>query len=338
MQAGWKAAGLVVLALVVTATWSTTALAIDPTVVVQRYDVYPGSFMPGDVGTVTVTVRNSALATPLAEGSSSQQQSGTQGTSDTHAQTTGGLSGQGSTTNTTSDQSSQSSAQQSTYYYPMDANITRAALYGTPQFSVESPPYEDLGRIGAGDTVTFTFVVRAARDVPDGIYFLVFRLETSDPDVYIGYQLPLKVDGSTVRLILSGQPPAVSADPVDLVFDVVNLRTSGASMVYIEPVSDALSLSPSEYYIGSLDSGEMFTAQLSATSRVTGADVNATFLLHFKNGDNWHEGTPVSLTLKASGAQETSGGAGLLPGLGVILAVLCVAAAYFAYRRARRKR
>jgi hypothetical protein len=317
---------------------SVNALALEPTVVVLEYSVYPESFMPGDAGVVTVTIRNSALATPIAEGTSSEQTTETDGSTDTHTQQSGGFYATGTTQNTTTDQSSQSSTEQSTLYYPMDANITLARLHGTSQFLVESPEYEDLGRIGPGDTVTFTFVVRASIDVSAGIYFMLFTLETDEPDVYTNYQIPLKVDDTPLRLILSNQPQVFGSTPGDLVFDVVNLRSSDVSMVYIESQSDSFSFSPAEYYIGAMDSGEMFTAQLSATYNGTGAQQTASFNLQFKNGDNWHESDPLSLTLDTVSTQEPEEMEIPVPGLVIIAAVLIISITYYAYRRSRRKK
>jgi len=338
MKTTWKITlSAISIAMIIIALFPAPALALGPTVVVQQYHVYPDSFMPGDTGTITITIRNSALATPIAEGTSSGQTSETEGTTDTYTGISQGYYSSGTTQNTTTGQSSQSSSEQSTYYYPMDANITGAQLYGTSQFSVESPAYEDMGRIGPGDTVTFTFVVRASADAPDGIHFLTFKLETSDPGVYFNYQIPLKVDASTLRLILSGQPSVVGSSPGDLVFDVVNIRSNDVSMAYIEPASDGLTFSPGEYYIGAMDSGEMFTAQLSATSDSTGDRQTATFILHFKNGDNWHSGETVTLTLNTAAEQDAAGWESLLPGVALIAAVLIIAMAYFTYRRSRRK-
>ncbi len=313
-------------------------LALEPTVVVQQYSVYPDSFMPGDAGTVIITIRNSALVTPLAEGTSTEQSSGTQGSTDTYTGMSQGYYSSGTTQNVTTEQSSQTTSEQSTYYAPMNANITNVNLYGNAQFSVESPAYEDLGRIGPGDTVTFTFVVRASEDVSDGIYFLIFRLESDNPDVYTNYQIPLKVDTSTLRLILSNQPSEISQDPFDLVFDVVNIRSSDVSMVYIDSQSDSLSFSPTEYYIGAMDSGEMFTAQLTSSYSGAGGQQSASFSIHYKNGDNWHEGETLNLVVNAVSTDETTGLDIPMPGLLLMAAILLLAIAYFVIRRSRRKK
>jgi len=324
--------------LLVISICQVPALALEPTVVVQQYSVYPDSFMPGDAGTVIIIIRNSAIATPLTEGTSTEQSSGTQGSTDTHTGGSQGYYSSSTTQNITTDQSSQTTSEQSTFYAPMDANITNANLYGNAQFSVESPAYEDLGRIGPGDTVTFTFVVRASEDVSDGIYFLVFRLESDNPDVYTNYQIPLKVDTSTLRLILSNQPSEISQDPFNLVFDVVNIRSSDVSMVYIDSQSDSLSFSPTEYYIGAMDSGDMFTAQFTSSYSGAGGQQSAAFSIHYKNGDNWHEGETLNLVVNAASMDDTTGIDIPMPVLLLITAVLLLAIAYFVIRRSSRKK
>jgi len=340
MNVTWKRMGIIIpVALIVITLCSVTAMSLNPTVVVQQYSINPDSFMPGDAGTVTIIIRNSAIVTPLAEGTSSEQTSETQGATDSHTQSSGGFYTTGSTQNTTTEQDTLSTSEQSTFYLPMDVNISSAKLEGTPQFTVESPAYENIGRIGPGDTVSFTFVVRASQDITDGIYFMVFALETDNPNVYINYQVPLKVDTSMLRLIISSQPKVLGSSTSDFVFDVVNIRNNDVSMVYIESGGDSLSFSPVEYYIGAMDSGEMFTAQMQVSSDGTDSQqVTASFQLHFKNGDNWHNSEVLDITIDMEPADETGDMELPLPGLLAVVAVLLLAISYYAFRRSKRKK
>ena len=61
VRTGWQMYGLIVLAILF-AVIVTPAAATDPTVIISDYSVTPAVLMPGDMGTVSLTIKNTAQA------------------------------------------------------------------------------------------------------------------------------------------------------------------------------------------------------------------------------------------------------------------------------------
>jgi hypothetical protein len=323
MRLSLKLSSIFVMLLIVLVA-PAYAAATQPSLVVVSGSVVisPGTVMAGDSGTVTITVMNS-LKTP--------------GVGDTHSTTDTINYG----TSTSDNQAVSHSTQQMTS--SSDASYSNAYLK-TISLGNSGPihvdPQQPQGTmLGMGDTVTYTFPFTVDSSAQDGLYQLLFRVTTTDDNVYLNYMVPVRVDNTPLKIYVNDAPTSFSSSMQSVTLDVVNNRANDVNSVSIEPSGDGYTFKPmQEYIIGNIGAGELYTAQINVASKNASNGVNPQFKVVYKNGNNVHETTPATVYVDNSGAQPASGGSGngILYVIGIIVVALIIIGGLFWYLSRKR--
>ena len=233
--------GCLLILIMIQVSAADTDITVRPSVMVD-YSVDPAYLMPGDVGTVTITLNNAAK-----------------------------------------DYSYSVPVNNKTEIFDLSAQVIDASLSGNSHIQVTSNSYYDVGLLGPGDTIDFTYSIKVSEDASDNIYFLDFVF-IGGGDMYdVKWKIPLTVDTSGIKLINS----EVGRNSDYIVLDIANVRPNTVKAVTIVPATDNVEFQPAQYFIGTMDSDEMFTIQfdIEPEDGVEQMGVRAIF----KNGNNWHE-------------------------------------------------
>jgi hypothetical protein len=258
----------------------------------------PEVFMPGDRGTVTVTLINTASnPTVTIDGSDF----------DTNAR--------------------------------IQAAVLRPLSDG---IIVLDAPYEDMGILGPGNSIRLTFNVKVAEDAPEGTHNLELAIEGNSFDYNSRKNIPLRVDSSNVKVIPSKELQIVNGKST-LEFDVANTHPNEFSSVSIKPEAEGIIFYPVEYFIGPMNSDELFTIEFNAIEdddswnarRDPYEPINLTLSANYGNGINKHENIVSNMYIQS--IEETQGGSPgmLVPGL---LLVVIAVAGMLVYRKKKQNR
>jgi hypothetical protein len=121
-----------------------------------------------------------------------------------------------------------------------------------------------------------------------------------------------------------------------LEFDVANIHPNALSSVSVQLEAEGIVFSPSEYFIGSMDSDELFTIEINAKAESNDVSfpLNLTIYADYRNGLNEHT-EQISVRQLQHDVVEDEGGAGVYV---VLLFVIIVGAgAYVLYKRRTEK-
>jgi hypothetical protein len=220
-----------------------TEITVRPSVMVE-YSVDPVYLMQGDEGTVTVTLNNAAKDYAYSI----------------------------FVNNRTKEE-----------VFDLSAQVLDASLIGGNNIQVTSDSYHDVGLLGPGDTIDFTYSITIDQDAKDGIHFLDFVF-VGGGDMYdVKWKVPVTVDSSGVEIINTESPDGSGY----IVLDIANTRPNTINAVTIVPVTENVTFEPAQYFIGTMDSDEMFTIRFDIDPAEDIDQVGIKCL--FKNGNNWHE-------------------------------------------------
>jgi hypothetical protein len=284
--------------------------------------------MSGDVGEITVTLTNSL-------------KTATQGTSTTSTNTYsyGPGTSNGLTTPSHTEQTTTSSSDA-----PDSSILIKKVelVSGGIPVRVVSPAITDYGSLGMGDAARYTFLLQANADAKDGVYFMTLKVTTNNDVIYLNAPVRVEVDNRPVKLIFSDVPTSLSTTFKGVSIDVVNERKNEVGLVSIVPSGSEFIFKPgSENYIGNIAAADMYTASFDVASKEKTYSTNPTFKVVYKNGDNWHETAPYTLTLSPASSEkvsDTGNNNGLLIVLGVAgLLLLGIIGAFFLLRSRRPK-
>jgi len=147
--------------------------------------------------------------------------------------------------------------------------------------------------MGPGETIDYNFVITA--DGSDGIYLPLFTVSTTAYGANaIHSQIMLKIDSTPVRASIAKKPDTFSISKEDTVnISVVNPRDGDITNVLIIPEADGATVSPSEYYAGTVKADSSIQVPFEVTPD---KETNVTFHVVYNNGDNKHT-TDVVLPL-----------------------------------------
>ena len=218
--------------------------------------------------------------------------------------------------------------------YSMNAQIQSAELSGDDgMIDVTSEPYYNVGIIGPGDSVELPFTIQIKNNTPDGTYFLDFKLEGSARLYSLNLKIPVTVDSSSIDVVLSETP---ELNPSRIILSVANNRPNTVNAVSVIPSGNA-TFEPSEYFIGTMESDELFTVKFDMKPKDNLTDVN--FKLRFKNGNNWHETDALAVTLKDSTSRDAQKKESFmnLTVIAILAAVLIIVSGFFILMRRRRR-
>ncbi len=230
------------LLLLIQNSTADSDITVRPSVMVD-YSIDPAYLMPGDEGTVTITLKNAAkdysYTVPVDADNNE--------------------------------------------IFDLTAQVIDASLLSNSNVQVTSDRYYDVGLLGPGDSIDFTYSIKVDEDAKDGVEFLDFVF-IGGGDMYdIKWKVPVTIVSSGIKIINS----ETSQDADFIVLDIANTRPNTIKSVNIFSVTEGVLFEPAQYFIGTMDSDEMFTVQFDITLDEGIEQID--FKAQFKNGNNWHE-------------------------------------------------
>ena len=281
-----------------------------------------GPLMPGDTGTVIVTITNT-LKSPGA------------GTTTTVTESANNWDGTHQTPTNTWSRSTQSSDGSSG-----SVAIKFVGLQENGPVRVVSQSYTNPGCLGMGDSARFEFTIEADDNAADGKYYLPISVRTDDEAVYLNQYVPVVIDSSGVRMFLNDAPSALSGSKNSIILDVVNYMPGGVNSVSVVPAGAEFTFKPlQEYVVGNIGAGEMYTVNFDIASKNASYTGSPSFVVKYKNGDNWHQSAPLTLPLTAksnTAASATTDNSALLYLIGGIVLLCVIVGGLFLFMRSQR--
>lgn len=252
--------------------------AADPTVIVTDYTVVPAVLMPGDTGTVTITIKNTAQSASMKENT--------------------GISSGGAFESTRS----------------TDINVFIENIHLEENgITVINEDFDRIGELGPGQSVPVTFVITAPEK--SGIYFPEVWIDVKDgrstrypvlvnvnTDIATQKKPSLSVSRTLPSRVAPGEDIAV-----DLMIENTGLtRASDISLVANSSQKSLSLTSTGRHYIASLDPGERATINLRfASDRNTPIGINPVSLaISYNNMDGTTERQTEILGIPFKGKAE----------------------------------
>ena len=233
------------------------------TIQLEQITTEPEVLMPGDTGTVTFTLKNTATQYSVSFGDD---------------------------------------------VYDTNARVRSATLKGTNDIEVNSDPYHDTGILGSGDTVDLTYNIQVDDTARDGTKHLEFIVVGSSYTYNYKWDVPVKVDSAGIKVIPT-KPLTIDNGVAIIQFDIVNTHPNTLTSVSIRPQADGIKFSPVEYFIGSMDPDELFTAEFDA--QVVSGNISnqqeLALIAQYRNGINQHETFLNDLSLSIVTEKPNSG-------------------------------
>ncbi len=240
-----------------------------PAVMVAGYTVEPGVLMPGDMGTVTLTIKNPILNTQASESETTISPSGTTEQS-TSTISTSGLTAKIETIRLSSS--------------------TREIEWLTA--GTQRTEYFNVGALGPGESMTITLPIRAVAYASDGTYFPEVYIEV-DNGQNVRFPVPVEVSTSEVHLLEHEIPTEISIlESRKIALVVANNRpnmVNGVNVV-LRSSSGEFEFTPAGVYVGNLGAYEQRTVEFTLSPLAEGAKT-ITFEATYKNGNNVHTST-----------------------------------------------
>jgi uncharacterized membrane protein len=205
-----------------------------PTVTITGYQVNPPVLMPDSLGTITVTIKNTASSATVKEN-------------------TGQTSADSFQTTKTTD---------------INVNIERVSLEGKG-ITVVSKDFEQVGAIGPGQAIPITFSVRAP--LASGMYYPEVWVDTTGGKS-TRYPIPVNVNTAIgiqkQAILIMDTQIAGTANPGEEIPVTVSIRNAGGTLaddvvVKIENVGSTVAPKNADlYHLGSIGPGEQRSADL----------------------------------------------------------------------------
>jgi hypothetical protein len=215
-----------VLAILTILIFVLVPVAAEPTVTVSSYEVTPQVLMPGDLGTITVMLTNTASSASISENAGPQ-----------------------------------TSGFESSKTTDISVFIEKAGLEGNG-IEVIGDNYQRIGDLGPGQTIPITFLIRAPSAT--GLYFPEVWVDTKGGRS-TRYPIPVNVNTqiAVAKLAVLGTtvttPDAVKpGDAVAVRLDLINSGESAAEQIIVRIGNASTSVSPKDtelYHIDSIPAG-----------------------------------------------------------------------------------
>jgi hypothetical protein len=254
------------------------AAATDPTVIITGYEVTPAVLLPGDMGTVTITIKNTAQAASEKENS--------------------GIVSGGTFASTKSTD--------------INVYIENAHLEGNG-IVVMTDDFDRLGELGPGQSMPITFVIKAP--AKSGIYFPEVWVDVKDGrSTRYPVMVNVNTDISTQKkpaLSVAQQLPDRVAPGEDCTAEISVkntglTRASDISMVVNSTTKSLVLTTTSRYYIEHLDPGEHSSMTLNfATDKNTPTGIDPVHLLiTYRNPDGTTERQTETVGIPVKGRAD----------------------------------
>ncbi|MGB2842311.1 MAG: hypothetical protein WBC40_07535 [Halobacteriota archaeon] len=234
-----------------------------PTVMITDYNVYPEVLMPGDTGTITVTIQN-------------------MDTQSSETETT--------TTKTTSYESSTTATSTIRAEIETIRLSSRSRDIEWLREGVQRSEYYNIGALGPGESITISLPIKAATYASDRTYFPEVCIEVEKGE-NVRFPIPVKVDSSGVK-ISADAPSSIAVGEITTVgLTVLNTRQNKIEAVRLVPMTKGVKFSPSEFPIGTITPDELVNASfdIAIGDSFSRGENEIQFRVEYKNGDNYHE-------------------------------------------------
>lgn len=245
-----------------------TAAASDtggPAVMVTDYKVEPEVLMPGDTGTIAVTIMNMDTKSLELESTSS--------------------GGSGSDTSTT----------QMTSAVSAEIKTIRLSSSGEIEWLQKGShrtKYYNIGSLGQGQSILISLPIKADGSASDGTYFTEVYIEVDNGD-NVRFPVPVKVESSSVEILEKDIPADISlSESSEILIVVANNRPNSVSgvQVHVQTETEELEFIPERIYIGNLAPYEQRDLKFAITPLSDGKKA-LQFVVDYKNGVNSHRNT-----------------------------------------------
>jgi len=265
------------VAALVLLTMAVVSAADGPAVMITDYKVEPEVLMPGDIGTITVTIQNMDTQS-----------------SETETITAGRDSSSGTTKTSTRS---------------ISAEIESIRLSGSnkniewSREGVQRSEYYNVGALGPGESITISLPIEAATHTSDGTYFSEVYIEVDNGD-NVRFPIPVKVESSSVEILEKDVPSEISlSESKEIALVVANNRPNSASgvNVHVKAESEELEFTPERIFVGNLAPYEKRAVNFSLSPLSIG-NKDIQFEVEYKNGINSHRNTLESAVLVKSNA------------------------------------
>ena len=251
---------------------ASASAAEGPAVMITNYTVEPGVLMPGDTGTITITIENMDILSSETEIKTSQDLL----TKTTTASTISAEIDCIRLSSRTRDIEWRSEGSKRTEYY-------------------------NVGALGPGKSMTIPIPIKAASYAHDDTYSLEVYIEV-DNGKNVRFPVPVKVDSSSVEILEKDIPSEISlSESKQIAIVVANNRPNSVSGVNVEVKSKSagLEFTPERIFIGNLAAYEKRAVNFTLTPLFEG-DNDIYFEAEYKNGDNLHHSEFTSSVLVKS--------------------------------------
>jgi len=238
--------------------FSSSICVSDPSVIVYDYELSPSLLMPGDNGTLTLTIKNAestnTVARTTASGSTSTVYTDTRGATINNIWIVSDSDNNGKKVKTTLN-------------------------------------YEDTGELAPATSYDITFKIIAEDGITEGLYFPTVRI---DVETYtdVSFPIPVKVSNTTLDIVKKTIPSKIPmSGATDITLSVVNSRDlsfDGVNIIAEE--IEGIEYISSNVHIGTIQSGSSEDVIFSIVPQVKGK-YNLSFEMKYKNGDNFHKST-----------------------------------------------
>ncbi|NYT06074.1 MAG: hypothetical protein GKC04_06865 [Methanomicrobiales archaeon] len=161
--------------------------------------------------------------------------------------------------------------------------ISRAVLIDSDLSVLNENSYASVGNLGAGNSMTFTFSIRA--DVGDGIYYPKFYLDFRNAGS-LRYRIPVKVDSTPLQVSVLSRPDSFQQDAkATVTLKVGNPRQNELNGISITPTGTGVTAVQTGYFVGNLAADGSATVSFDVTPTQS---TDLVFTVSYRNGLNQH--------------------------------------------------
>jgi hypothetical protein len=180
--------------------------------------------------------------------------------------------------------------------------ISRADLY-SKEFKILSDSYGKVGAIGAGNTMSFTYTIRAGGLT--GIFYPVFSVDFRDAN-FLRYPFRVLVQENQLEVSVLNKPETfVPGKKEELIIHVGNPRDNPVTSVTVVPRGPGHEITPTSFFSGVLAPDSSVDIPFSVTPY---GETPIEFTVQYQNGINQHEVTytlPVETRKKSRKQADT---------------------------------
>jgi len=260
----------VAVAAVAGSVSAAVAVGEGPAVMITRYEVEPEVLMPGDRGTITVTIKN--------------------------------MDTQSSETEETVENPSYTSKKTTISTRSISAEIETVRLSSSSKEiewlrdGLQRSEFYNLGALGADESIKISLPIKAAAHARgDRTYFPEVCVEVKNGRD-VRFPVPVRVDSSGVEILESDIPSEISAsESRQIKIIVANNRPNSVSgvSVLVKSENEELEFTPERIFVGDLGAFEKRELNFTLQTFRKGLSLNKSksgfeFEVAYKNGENRH--------------------------------------------------